>query len=165
MAKLRHIAISVSDAEAAARFFEEAFGMTRAGTAMRGIYMTDGIINVALLNFGNEPVPGFESKKDYRGLIHFGMWVDSVEETDQKVKAAGGKYVTGRKETSPDVYYEIQALNRYLEYDPGYVNACKAALDLLGLPGGPVRAPMMPLTSGERAAIRRALRDLRLLGR
>lgn len=63
------------------------------------------------------------------------------------------------------VHQEIQALNRYLEYDPGYVNACKAALELLGLPGGPVRAPMPPLTAGERAAIRRALRDLKLLPR
>ena len=63
------------------------------------------------------------------------------------------------------VHREIQALNRYLEYDPGYVNACKAALDLMGLPGGPVRAPMPPLTAGERAAIRRALGDLKLLRR
>ena len=108
MAKLRHIAISVSDPEAAARFFEEAFGMTRAGNAMRGVYMTDGVMNVALLNFGEEPVPGFETQKNYHGLIHFGMWVDSVEETDRKVKEAGGKYVTGRKETSPNVYYEVK---------------------------------------------------------
>jgi lactoylglutathione lyase len=108
MAKLRHIAISVSDPEATAQFFEDAFDMTRAGNAMRGIYMTDGIINVALLNFGDEPVPGFETEKNYRGLIHFGMWVDSLEETDQKVKDAGGKYVAGRKETNPNVYYEVK---------------------------------------------------------
>src|SRR5258708_4698806 len=108
MAKLRHIAISVSDPEASARFFEQAFGMTRAGKAMRGIYMTDGIINVALLNFGDEPVPGFETQKNYLGLIHFGMWVDNVEETDKKVTQAGGRYVTGRKETDPNVYYEVK---------------------------------------------------------
>ena len=80
MAKLRHIAIAVKDPEAAATFFEQAFGMTRAGNAMRGVYMTDGIMNVALLNFAEEPVPGFESQAGYEGLIHFGMWVDSVEE-------------------------------------------------------------------------------------
>jgi lactoylglutathione lyase len=108
MAKLRHIAISVSDPEAAARFFEEAFGMTRAGKAMRGVYMTDGIMNVALLNFGEEPVPGFETQKNYRGLIHFGMWVDSLEDSDKKVTDAGGRYLTGRKETDPNVYYEVK---------------------------------------------------------
>jgi methylmalonyl-CoA/ethylmalonyl-CoA epimerase len=108
MAKLRHIAISVPDPEAAATFFERAFGMTRAGNAMRGVYVTDGVMNVALLNFGDEPVPGFEHQKGYCGLIHFGMWVDSVEEADAKVKAAGGSYMTGRKETNPNVYYEVK---------------------------------------------------------
>ncbi|MBD9650700.1 VOC family protein [Ensifer sp. NPDC090286] len=108
MAKLRHLAIAVSDPEAAAQFFEKAFGMTRAGQAMRGVYMTDGIMNVALLNFGEEPVPGFETEKDYNGLIHFGMWVDSVEETDELVRAAGGSYMAGRKESSPNVFYEVK---------------------------------------------------------
>lgn len=108
MAKLRHIAIAVKNPEKAAKFFEEAFGMTRAGSAMRGVYMTDGVMNVALLNFADEPVPGFETQPDYEGIIHFGMWVDSVEETDGKVKAAGGSYMTGRKETNPNVFYEVK---------------------------------------------------------
>ena len=108
MARLRHIAISVRDPEAAANFFENAFGMKRAGNAMRGVYMTDGVMNVALLNFGEEPIAGFEDQKNVCGLIHFGMWVDSLEESDAKVRAAGGKYVTGRKETNPNVYYEVK---------------------------------------------------------
>jgi methylmalonyl-CoA/ethylmalonyl-CoA epimerase len=108
MERLRHIAISVRDPEAAASFFEQAFGMKRAGNAMRGVYMTDGVINVALLNFGDEPIAGFEGQKNVCGLIHFGMWVDSLEESDAKVRAAGGKYVTGRKETNPNVYYEVK---------------------------------------------------------
>ena len=36
------------------------------------------------------------------------MWVDSLDDTDAKVKAAGGKYLTGRKETNPNVYYEVK---------------------------------------------------------
>ena len=106
--KLRHIAISVRDPEAAAKFFEQAFGMTRAGNAQRGVYMTDGIMNVALLNFGDEPVAGFEGQNDVRGLIHFGMWVDSVDDIAKKITDAGGSYVTGRKETGPNVYYEVK---------------------------------------------------------
>jgi lactoylglutathione lyase len=82
VAKLRHIALSVPDPEAAAKFFEQAFGMTRAGNAMRGVYMTDGVMNVALLNFGDEPIAGFEGKTGYHGLLHFGMWVDNLEDTD-----------------------------------------------------------------------------------
>ena len=100
--KLRHIAISVRDPEKTAKFFEEAFGMTRAGNAQRGVYMTDGIFNVALLNFGDEPVAGMENQKSPLGLIHFGMWVDSVEEMDKKITAAGGTYVTGPQGNRPE---------------------------------------------------------------
>lgn len=105
---MRHIALSVPDPEAAAQFFEQAFGMTRAGKAMRGFYMTDGTVNIALLNFGEEPVPGFAGESKKFGLIHFGMWVDDLEEAQRAVEAAGGKYLTGRKETDPNVFYEVK---------------------------------------------------------
>lgn len=108
MEKLRHIALSVSDPEAAAQFFEQAFGMTRAGRAMRGWYMTDGVMNVALLNFKDETVPGYDKLKDVRGVIHFGMWVDNLEQAEKRVVAAGGTYLTGRKETDPNVFYEVK---------------------------------------------------------
>ena len=107
MAKRRHIAISGPDPEASAKFFEEAFGMWRAGNAQRGVYMTDGVVNVALLNFKDEPVPG-GFPKGYAGIIHFGMWVDNVEADGARIKAAGGAYLTGRKETGPNVYYEVK---------------------------------------------------------
>lgn len=107
-AKLRHIAIAVKEPEKAAKFFEHAFGMTRAGSAQRGVYMTDGTINVALLNFGEEPTPGFEDQPDFEGLIHFGMWVDDTTETDKKIKDAGGSWMTGRFEKNPNVFYEVK---------------------------------------------------------
>src|ERR1043166_3574166 len=70
--KLRHIAVMFEDPEASAKFFEEAFGMTRAGTARRGIYMSDGIFNVALLKK--------ETPDEKLGLYHFGMWVDDLDD-------------------------------------------------------------------------------------
>ena len=108
VAKLRHIAIAVNDPEKAAQFFEQAFGMTRAGNAMRGVYLTDGVMNVALLNFAKEGVPGFEDQEGYEGIIHFGMWVDDVDETDRRIKEAGGSYMTGRFEKNPNVFYEVK---------------------------------------------------------
>jgi methylmalonyl-CoA/ethylmalonyl-CoA epimerase len=99
MAKLRHIAIIVPDAEKAAKFFEEAFGMTRAGNARRGIYMTDGVVNVALL--------AKERDDEKLGLYHFGMWVDDLDEAEKKVVAAGGTYLQGRP-TSPNSFYEAK---------------------------------------------------------
>src|SRR5215467_12738806 len=104
-ARLRHIAISVPDPERAAKFFEEAFGMTIAGRAGVGLYVSDGTINVALLRFPGE-VPGFTA--GYYGLIHFGMWVDDLDEAAKKVVAAGGSYYMGRADNNPNTYYEVK---------------------------------------------------------
>ncbi len=111
MTKLRHIAIAVRDPEACAKFFESAFGMTRAGNAMRGVYLTDGTMNVALLDFKDEVVAGHEDRPGVQGIIHFGMWVDNLDESEAAITAAGGKYLTGRQEgetSNPNVFYEVK---------------------------------------------------------
>lgn len=54
----------------------------------------------------------------------------------------------------------LQSLNRYLEYDPGYVSPCKEALNLLGIHVGRVRKPLPDLSEPEREAIKQALRGL-----
>src|ERR1041385_1899679 len=98
MSKPRHIAIIVEDPEASAKFFEEAFDMTRAGTARRGIYMSDGVFNVALLKKeGDEKL----------GRYHFGMGVDDLDAAEKKVVKAGGAYLAGRP-TSPKSFYEAK---------------------------------------------------------
>src|ERR1700744_672902 len=96
--RLRHIAIIVPDPEKAATFFEEAFGMTRAGKARRGIYMSDGVMNVALLKTEGNEKPG---------LYHFGMWVDDLDEAEKRGRQAGGTYLAGRP-TSPNSFYEAK---------------------------------------------------------
>jgi lactoylglutathione lyase len=97
--RLRHIALIVPDPEAAAQFFERAFDMKRAGSARRGIYMSDGVVNVALLRK--------ESDKERIGLYHFGMWVDDLDAAEKQVLDAGGSYLAGRP-TSPNSYYEAK---------------------------------------------------------
>jgi lactoylglutathione lyase len=98
MAKLRHIALIVPDPDKAAKFFEEAFEMKIAGKARRGVYVSDGVMNVALLKQeGDEKV----------GLYHFGMWVDDLDEAEKKVVDAGGSYLAGRP-TSAQSYYEAK---------------------------------------------------------
>ncbi len=99
MAKLRHIAIIVPDPEASAQFFERAFDMKRVGKARRGIYVSDGTVNVALLKI--------ESETEKVGLYHFGMWVDDLDEAERQAEAAGATYVGGRP-TSPNSFYECK---------------------------------------------------------
>ena len=66
-------------------------------------------------------------------------------------------------EKALDLHMQIQELNCLLVYDPGYVSPCKEALGMLGLPGGPVRAPLPALTSKERQTLREALKKLGLI--
>ena len=72
-------------------------------------------------------------------------------------------FVDGRQADARALHMRLQALNRFLEYDPGYVAPCKEALGLLGLPAGPVRSPLPKVSGEERAGIRQALVDLGLL--
>ena len=69
----------------------------------------------------------------------------------------------GDHERARALHLRAQVLNRFLEYDPGYVAPCKEALALLGLPGGPVRRPLPDLTAEEREGLRAALAELELL--
>ena len=46
MGKLRHIAIAVPNTEEAAKFYEQAFGMTRVRQSVSSVMLTDGVISL-----------------------------------------------------------------------------------------------------------------------
>jgi methylmalonyl-CoA/ethylmalonyl-CoA epimerase len=127
--KLRHIAISVQDVAEAQKFFEDAFGMTKAGDAGRGVYMTDGTMNVALLDFKNDKIAGMDNDGPYYGLLHFGMWVDNLEQAAAQAIAAGATHVQGRPPVAPGRYYEVKYRNpQGLVFDltaSGWIGAVK----------------------------------------
>jgi 4-hydroxy-tetrahydrodipicolinate synthase len=54
----------------------------------------------------------------------------------------------------------LQPLNRFLEYDPGYVSPTKEALEMMGIGCGPVRRPLPDFPEDERPALREALAAL-----
>ena len=98
MAKIRHIALIVPDVDASAKFFQEAFDLEIVGRARRGIYLSDGTVNVALLKVEGDEKPG---------LYHFGVWVDDLAEAEAKAQSAGATYMSGRPE-SPNSFYECK---------------------------------------------------------
>lgn len=99
MSKLRHIAVIVPDPDDARQFFQQAFGMTLVGEARRGLYVSDGTINIALLKQEHPDEP--------LGVAHFGIWVDDLDAAEKRITEAGGAYVTGRP-TSPNSFYEAK---------------------------------------------------------
>lgn len=108
MSKLRHIALSVADVEKARKFFEEAFDMKHVGGSATGtVYLSDGTINIALLNRRGRPL-GYEGDEPFFGIDHFGIWVDDVDAACRKVEAAGATHVMGNKSNDPNSFYEIK---------------------------------------------------------
>ena len=67
-ARLRHIAVVVRDLEKAAKFYEGVFGLQRVGDETldfaSAIYLTDGVINLALLNYKGERGSGLKRLDD-----------------------------------------------------------------------------------------------------
>lgn len=68
--------------------------------------------------------------------------------------------VQGKHAEALALSMKLQALNRFLEYDPGYVAPAKEALNLLGLPGGYLRGPLPELTADEKAGVKAALKTI-----
>ena len=108
MAKLRHVAMSVPDPDKTADFYCEAFDMKRVGKTnsplANGVYVSDGVITLALLNFKNDA----QGPKDFVGLHHIGFWVDDLGDAEKQVEAAGGTYMMGRPEKgdTSTMFYE-----------------------------------------------------------
>ncbi len=114
MSKLRHIALSVPDPWKAAAFYQRVFGMKKIGETdsilARGVYLTDGTVNMALLNYKTDEMAGHRGK-DFVGIHHLGFWVDDNDEARQNIEAAGGKYWMGevpRNSDNSNVFYEVK---------------------------------------------------------
>src|SRR6185436_15866084 len=95
-ARIRHIALSVKDIDATADFYEKALGLKRSSksegpTAFR-IYMSDGEINLALLQYKSEVGSGLKNPAEFVGIHHFGFQCDDLEGQQKQIEEAGGKF-------------------------------------------------------------------------
>lgn len=110
MARIKHIALSVQDPEKTARFYEEVFGLQRVGTTdsplASGVYLSDGEINVALLNYKTDEMAGLDRGKDYVGTHHFGFQVDDPQAAKKKIEAHGGTFFMDLPALKDTLYYE-----------------------------------------------------------
>lgn len=93
MAQIKHIAIATQDADATARFYTEVFGLREIAKLdsanASGYYLSDGNINLAILDFKNDQVAGPEYGQSYSGIHHIGFEVESLEQIAEKLQAAG----------------------------------------------------------------------------
>src|SRR5688572_26939884 len=87
MGKLRHIAIAVPDTDAAAKFYEQAFGFERVRESVSAVLLSDGVISLAILNNKTS-----HEALGHTGLHHFGFVAEDVAAAAAKAEAAGAVY-------------------------------------------------------------------------
>jgi predicted enzyme related to lactoylglutathione lyase len=96
MARIRHIALVVQDLEGTANFYQKAFGLSRSelseGPTARRIYMSDGEVNLALLQYKGEKGSGLKDAPNFVGLHHFGFQCDDLEKQQAQIEKAGGEF-------------------------------------------------------------------------
>src|ERR1051325_11748473 len=93
MAKIKHIALSTQDVDRTAAFYVNVFGMKEIARIdspnARGFYLSDGDLNLAILNFKNDDVAGVERGKAWSGIHHIGFQGERLEEAAERLAAAG----------------------------------------------------------------------------
>ena len=87
MAKLRHIAIAVPNADQTAKFYEQAFGMKRVRESTSAVMLTDGVISLAILNNTTS-----HEALGHNGLHHVGFVAEDVGETAEQAEKVGAIY-------------------------------------------------------------------------
>ena len=95
MPKLKHIALTTPDVEKTARFYIDVFGMKEIGKindpGTTGRFLTDGNINLAILNFKNDTAAGAERGREWFGIHHMGFQVENLEAIADGLAAAGSQ--------------------------------------------------------------------------
>ena len=130
MPKIKHIALSTQDVDKTAKFYIEVFGMKEVGKVnspgARGYYLTDGDINLAILNFKNDAVAGVERGKDWSGIHHIGFQVESLEAIAERLAAAGST----RRDDVNEALGVGHGGHRYANVEVKYSGPDKVMLDV-----------------------------------
>ncbi|PWT92045.1 MAG: glyoxalase [Proteobacteria bacterium] len=110
MAKLRHVAMSVPDPAATAKFYCDVFDMQIVGETesplASGLYLSDGTISLALLKYKGDEWAGMD--KDAKCINHVGFWVDDLEKQSERIKKNGGTFFNELPVEKESLYYELK---------------------------------------------------------
>jgi catechol 2,3-dioxygenase-like lactoylglutathione lyase family enzyme len=102
--------MQVPDPHKAAEFYMRAFDMKKVGETdwenARGVYLSDGVINLALLDYKTADAAGGRGC-DFVGIHHIGFWVDDVAATRKAMEAAGGEHWMGEPAEGGG-FYEVK---------------------------------------------------------
>src|SRR6266446_2737513 len=87
MPRIRHIALTTQEPAKVAIFYKEAFGLQEIRRAPNGaVFLTDGYINLAILNWKTEKSADVGANgPNYSGIHHFGFEVEDLDDAAEKL--------------------------------------------------------------------------------
>jgi catechol 2,3-dioxygenase-like lactoylglutathione lyase family enzyme len=96
MARIKHIALTTGNPDKVAAFYKAAFGLQEIRRSPSGaVFLTDGYINLAVLNWKTEKDEDVGANgPNYNGIHHFGFEVDDLDEACEKLEAAQAHRLT-----------------------------------------------------------------------
>jgi catechol 2,3-dioxygenase-like lactoylglutathione lyase family enzyme len=96
MAKIKHIALTTQDPDKVAAFYKEAFGLEEIRRSPNGaVFLTDGYINLAILNWKTEQDADVGANgPNYSGIHHIGFQVEDLDKASEKIEAVQGQRLT-----------------------------------------------------------------------
>ncbi len=106
MARLKHIAIRTEDVPRTAAFYKAAFDLEEVGKGRSGVYLSDGHVNLAILNL--------KTPASRAGVDHLGFQVNDLEGTVARVTKLGGRLTEtapeapGEDPAQPRSYFEVK---------------------------------------------------------
>jgi catechol 2,3-dioxygenase-like lactoylglutathione lyase family enzyme len=98
MPRIRHIALTTQDPAKAAAFYKEAFGLREIRRDRSGqVFLTDGYINLAILNFKTEKDADVGAHgANFSGIHHFGFEVEDLDAAAERLERANAKELTAK---------------------------------------------------------------------
>src|SRR5690242_16591675 len=107
MPRIKHIALTTKEPAKVAAFYKDAFGMQEIRRAPNGaVFLTDGYINLAILNWKTEKSADVGANgPNYSGIHHFGFEVEDLEDAAVRLERAQGQ----RLEEKPGLDMEMAA--------------------------------------------------------
>jgi len=107
MPRIKHIALTTKDPGKTAAFYKEAFGMQEIRRAPNGsVFLTDGYINLAVLNWKTEKSADVGAHgANFSGIHHFGFEVEDLDDAAARLEDARGE----RLEEKPGLDQEMAA--------------------------------------------------------
>jgi catechol 2,3-dioxygenase-like lactoylglutathione lyase family enzyme len=98
MARIKHIALTTKEPAKVAEFYKAAFGLKELRRSANGaVFLTDGHINIAILNHKNEMSADMGAHgPNFSGIHHFGFEVDDLDTASEQLEGAHAQRLSAK---------------------------------------------------------------------